>query len=83
MLSPGQIREIVDQIKSMDREQIIVKLRSFQAPFPIDFTDSYLQTIPLEKLQHVFAGLCIHCQQMPYPRESDRRRVVRDALNRC
>lgn len=65
MLTPAEIREAVSLVNRMDRDELIARLRTFDAPFPIDFTDQYLQNIPIEQLRHVFAGLCIHCNRLP------------------
>lgn len=65
MLAPEQLDELMNRIQSMDRDELIRQFRDYRAPFPIDFTDDFLKQQSIEKLRHVFAGLCIHCGRLP------------------
>jgi hypothetical protein len=38
---------------------------AYPAPFPIDFTDDFLQHTPVERLRHIFVALCLQNQRMP------------------
>lgn len=49
------------QIAVMSRAELIEQFRSYPAPFPIDFSDEFLNAQPVDRLRHVFAGLVMHC----------------------
>jgi hypothetical protein len=67
MLKPDQIDELITTIAEMDREELIYQFRHYPAPFPIDFTDEFMKQQSIDKLRHVFAGLCMHVGKLPEP----------------
>jgi hypothetical protein len=38
---------------------------NYQARFPVDLTDHFLATEPLDRLRHIFLAMCLQCQRMP------------------
>ena len=60
-----QLNDVLVAIASMSREELIGQFHTYPAPFPIDFTDAFLQSQSLDKLRHVFAGLVMHCRVSP------------------
>ncbi|MFT3786835.1 MAG: hypothetical protein QM770_11820 [Tepidisphaeraceae bacterium] len=64
-LRASEIDELMRMIAEMDRDELIDQFRSYPAPFKVDFTDEFLASQSLDKLRHVFAGLCMHCGRMP------------------
>lgn len=75
MLTPKQVEQVLETVNRLDRGQIVEQMRRCPARFPIDFSDDWLQTQPIEELRHVFAAVCIQCELMPqdgHPRRSGR-----------
>ncbi len=65
MLTPQTTEQVLRVVERMDRKQIIEQMRKCPARFPIDLTDQWLQTQPIEELRHVLAAICIQCEVMP------------------
>ena len=65
MLRADQIEELMLRISSWDRPQLTRQFMTFHASFPIDFTPQFLDSLPLERLQHIFVALCLQQQQIP------------------
>ena len=65
MLQAQQIEELLCLISSLDRPALVRQIRHYRATFPLDFTEQFLQTTPLDRLRHIFLALCLQCQQMP------------------
>jgi hypothetical protein len=65
MLTPQKSQQVLRIIERLDRRQIIQQMRACPARFPIDLTDDWLRTQPLEELRHVYAAICIQCDVMP------------------
>ena len=65
MLDAHQVEELICLVSAMDRAAILHHFRNIRAPFSIDFTDSFLQNTPLERLRHIFVALCLQCQHLP------------------
>ena len=64
-LSRHDLDELLPAIAVMNRCELIEQFRSYPAPFPVDFSDDFLNAQSLDKLRHVFAGLVMHCRVMP------------------
>ena len=65
MLRAEQIDELIDRITHMDRDELIHQFASYPAPFPVDFSREFLERQELDKLRHVFFGLCMHTGKLP------------------
>ena len=65
MLDAHQVEELICLVSAMDRPTIVHHFRNFRGPFSVDFTDSFLQNSPLERLRHIFVALCLQCQHLP------------------
>jgi hypothetical protein len=53
-------------IATLDREQVKKQIKRFRGPFPLDFTDDYLDTTSLDRLRHILLSVLItarshHC----------------------
>ncbi len=66
MLHSDQVEELVCLIAVMDRPSLARSIRSYDAPFPIDFTPEFLASVSLERLRHIFLALCLQCQKLPH-----------------
>jgi hypothetical protein len=65
MLASDQVEEMICLVAAMDRAALVDQFRSYRATFPLDFTDHFLQTAPLDRLRHIFVALCLQQQHMP------------------
>jgi hypothetical protein len=65
MLASNQIEELICLVASMDRSQVVHHIRDYRASFPLDFTDDFLKTVPLDRLRHIFIALCLQQQHVP------------------
>ncbi len=65
MLQSQQIEAMICLIAAMDRDALVRHLRSYPADFPLDFSDGFLSTTPLERLRHIFLAVCLQCQRAP------------------
>jgi hypothetical protein len=65
MLESEQVEELICVVSAMDRSTLASQFRAFRASFPVDFTDHFIETTPLERLRHIYVALCLQCQHVP------------------
>ena len=65
MLEASQVEELICVVSAMDRTALVGQFRAYRAGFPVDLTDEFLQTVPLDRLRHIFVALCLQCQHVP------------------
>jgi hypothetical protein len=65
MLQPHQIEDLIALVSGLDRDALVTHLRTYRANFPVDFTADYLNRLPLDKLRHIFVGMCLQTQRLP------------------
>ena len=65
MLEAQQVEELICLVSAMDRPTLVGQFRAYRAGFPVDFTDHFLETTPIERLRHIFLALCLQCQHVP------------------
>ena len=65
MLQSHQIDDLIALVSALDREALIEQFHCYRASFPIDFTDDFLHSMPLDRLRHIFVALCLQTQRMP------------------
>lgn len=65
MLQAEQLEELICLVSVLDRETLIRKFQEFPASFPVDFTSDFLESLPLERVQHIFLALCLQCRRFP------------------
>jgi hypothetical protein len=65
MLKADQVEELIGFIGELDRPALIKQFQTYRASFPLDFTDSFLQSLTTERLRHIFLAVCLQSQQMP------------------
>ena len=51
MLQSHQLEELIELVSSLDRQELSHQFRHYRANFPVDFTNDFLTTQPLERLQ--------------------------------
>lgn len=65
MLQAQQVEELICLVSSFDRDQLVQQFNSYPANFPLDFTEEFLDSTPLERLKHIFLAICLQSQRMP------------------
>ncbi len=65
MLQPHQIESLICTVSVLDRPALVRQLQQYPSSFPIDFTPEFLETVPLDRLRHIFLALCLQCQHVP------------------
>lgn len=65
MLQAEQVEELISVVSSMDREGLIEQFRSYPGRFPVDFTEEFLSTTPVDRLRHILVALCLQHQRLP------------------
>jgi len=65
MLQAQQVEELICLVSSLERQELVQQFHSYQATFPLDFTQEFLQTTPIERLKHIFLAICLQSQRMP------------------
>jgi hypothetical protein len=60
MLSSSDVERLVAKIAKLNRAEVTRRLLNFRADFPMDFTDEYLATLPLERLRHLLMAAHLH-----------------------
>lgn len=65
MLDPQQVEEIMCIVSAMNREAVIERLKGFRGTFPVDFTNEFLADQPTDRLQHIYAALCLQARLLP------------------
>ncbi len=62
-MTSTQIENLLLRISSMDRPAVMCALRKLQCTFNLDFTDEYLESLSIERLQHLLLGASMHDRQ--------------------
>lgn len=65
MLAHDQIEDLICLVAALDRPALVEQLQAYRATFPLDFTDEFLNSMPLDRLRHVFVALCLQQQHVP------------------
>ncbi|HWB53385.1 MAG TPA: hypothetical protein VG722_04305 [Tepidisphaeraceae bacterium] len=63
MLYSQEIEDLLCLVASLDRPALIHQFKTCQAPFPLDFTDDFLSSTPLERLKHIFVAIWMQSHQ--------------------
>lgn len=65
MPSSEQVERMICFVAAMDRPAIIQQLQAYRATFPLDFTPDFLNTVPVDRLRHIFVALCLEQRHIP------------------
>lgn len=60
---PDDIEQLIDFIERMNRDELVHLLRVIEAPFPVDFTDVFLEELPLDRLKHLVLAVCLQVKK--------------------
>lgn len=66
MLAHDQVEELICLVAALDRASLIGQFHAYRATFPLDFSDDFLNALPLDRLRHVFVALCLQQQHVPH-----------------
>ena len=61
-LADADVDDLLQQVAVMDQSTCIEKLRDVSNP-PIDFTDTFLESMSLEKLRHVVGAALLQAKR--------------------
>jgi hypothetical protein len=64
-LHPQDVERLVAYVQTCDRTALLAHFHSSPAPFPLDFTDAFLSSLPIDRLRHLFLALCLHSKYVP------------------
>ena len=67
MLAADQIEELIILVEALDRPTLIAQFQTYRAAFPLDFTDTFLNSEPVDRLRHIFVAVCLQTQRLPTP----------------
>lgn len=59
-MATSRSEQLVNKIVSMDRKDLIDTLRHMQLSFQVDFTDEFLASVSMERLQHIVLAASLH-----------------------
>jgi len=65
MLQSHQVEQLICLVSSLDRAALKSQFQTYPSGFPVDFTEEFLSSQPLERLKHIFVALCLQNQRMP------------------
>jgi len=49
MLANEQVEELICVVSNLDRDELVRQFHAYPSPFPIDFTEEFLQKTPLAR----------------------------------
>jgi len=59
-MSSETVERLTLDVAAMGRPELVRTLRELECTFEIDFTDEYLESISLERLQHLVLVAALH-----------------------
>lgn len=65
MLASDQVEELICLVAALERPALVEQLHEYRASFPIDFSEQFLNEVPLDRLRHIFVALCLQQQYVP------------------
>ena len=66
-MSSKAVERLTLEIAAMGRQELAATLRELQCSFEIDFTDEYLESVSLERLQHLVLVAALHSTEAGRP----------------
>ena len=60
-----ELETLVSRIASLDRAELVAVLRGLDCDFRLDFTDEFLSTVSIERLQHIVLAASLHAHHLP------------------
>ena len=66
-MSSKAVEKLTLEVAAMGRRELVAMLRELQCSFELDFTDEYLQSVSLERLQHLVLVAALHSTEAGRP----------------
>ena len=63
MVQSQDIEDLLCLVASLDRQALIEQFKNCPATFPLDFTEDFLRTTPLDRLKHIFVAICLQAER--------------------
>jgi len=63
--SHGQFEQLATAIAALGRDELKKQIRDFRGRFRLDFSDDYLDSLSLERLQHILLAALINAKAQP------------------
>ncbi len=60
MLSEKSVDDIIVEVASMAREDLIAMISNMECSFQLDFTPKYLSSVSVERLRHIALAAFVH-----------------------
>ncbi|HNS21002.1 MAG TPA: hypothetical protein PKH24_10915 [Sedimentisphaerales bacterium] len=62
-MSPqGQFEQLVVSIAALGRDELKKRIKDFRGRFKLDFSDDYLDNLPLDRLRHILLAALINAK---------------------
>ncbi len=61
----GQFEQLATAIAALSRDELKKQIRDFRGRFRLDFSDAYLDSLSLERLQHILLAALINAKAQP------------------
>jgi hypothetical protein len=62
-MDDSQTEKLITELATMGRQQLIDRLRGLRCSFPLDFTDEFLMSEPLNRLRHIVLAAWLQQQR--------------------
>ena len=63
MASKNYFEQAATTISALDRNELKRRIKNFKGRFRLDFTDDYLENLPVDRLRHVLLAALINNKQ--------------------
>ena len=63
MASRNYFEQTATSLSSLNREELKRRIKNFKGRFRLDFTDDYLENLPVDRLRHVLLAALINNRQ--------------------
>ncbi len=62
MSSQGQFEQLVVSIAALGRDELKMRIKGFRGRFKLDFSDTYLDSLSLDRLRHILLAALINAK---------------------
>jgi len=60
--SQGQFEQLVVSIAALGRDELKKRIKDFRGRFKLDFSDTYLDSLSLDRLRHILLAALINAK---------------------
>lgn len=58
-----EVDDLIVTVAESSREELMAMLGAAPCPFPLDFTDTYLDSLTLDRLRHLVMAVCLQARK--------------------